>query len=573
MINPRNPREYIESFLRIRTKDGQEVPLRLKPAQLKLYAAVKKQADAGKPVRVIVLKARQMGFSTLISALIFHGAATQENRAGLFMAHVSEATANLHAMHKRFYDGLPEPVRPMRAASNATELRFENPSKDPAEKAKDPGLRSKLRCATAGGSGVGRSDTLQFVHCSEFAFWPDGLAQSKAETLNGILQAVPALPGTMVFIESTANGYDEFQRMWEDACAGRSDFVPVFFAWFEEPGYRMAVPPGTVWTREERAIQKRFGLDDEQLAWRRWAIQNNCGGSLELFHQEYPATPEEAFIASGSCWFDKELAIERLRALREDPPTYRRGSFVYEKVYDEALRDMTITDVRWQEDPEGPVWIYREPEQGVPYVLGGDTAGEGSDWFSGFVIDNTSAQMCAVVHKAFDEAAYAEQIFCLGQFYNTALVGLEVNFSIYPTALLQSMGYRRLYVRRIEDSYTHKPKEAYGFRTDRVTRPAMLAQAAEVFLQRPELICHEGLLQEMIAFVKDEKGRPAAMAGKHDDLVMGWAITMFIRDQQATVRPAAKSEGRKWTRDMWEDYRAATPAQRKLLEAEWGRPG
>ena len=77
----------------------------------------------------------------------------------------------------------------------------------------------------------------------------------------------------------------------------------------------------------------------------------------------------------------------------------------------------------------------------------------------------------------------------------------------------------------------------------------------------------------MIAFVKDEKGRPAAMAGKHDDLVMGWAITMYIRDQQATTRPAAKSEAKKWTRDMWEDYRAATPAQRKLLEAEWGRPG
>ena len=83
----------------------------------------------------------------------------------------------------------------------------------------------------------------------------------------------------------------------------------------------------------------------------------------------------------------------------------------------------------------------------------------------------------------------------------------------------------------------------------------------------------EGVELKEGAFVKDEKGRPAAMAGKHDDLVMGWAITMYIRDQQATTRPAAKSEAKKWTRDMWEDYRAATPAQRKLLEAEWGRPG
>ena len=197
-MNLRNAREYIEKLLWIRTKEGDETRLVLKPAQRKLYEAVKQQVEAGKPVRIIVLKARQMGFSTLISGLIFHACATQENRNALLVAHVADATANLHQMHLRFFDRLPPRLRPMRAGSNVMGIVFANPSKDPAERAREPGLRSRIRCATAGGKGVGRSDTLQYVHASEYAFWPDGI-NTKSDTLLGILQAVPALPGTMVF--------------------------------------------------------------------------------------------------------------------------------------------------------------------------------------------------------------------------------------------------------------------------------------------------------------------------------------------------------------------------------------
>ena len=572
MINLRNPREYIETFLRIRTKDGQEIKLTLKPAQLKLYAAVKAQADAGKPVRVIVLKARQMGFSTLISALLFHACATQENRAGLFLAHVSEATANLHAMHKRFFDGLPARIRPMRAASNATELKFENPTKNTEDKKRQPGLRSRLRCATAGGSGVGRSDTLQYVHASEFAFWPDGIT-TKADILTGILQAVPALPGTMVFIESTAKGYDEFHRLWEDAVEGRSDFVPVFFPWFEEPDYRRPVPPGTVWTQEERDIQTQFGLCEEQLAWRRWSIQNNCGGDLEKFHQEYPATPEEAFIASGSCWFQLHAVQARLAELQKHPVQgQRRGSFDYTVRYDAALQDVTLENVRFVDNPQGAVTIFRQPEPGAPYVLGGDTAGEGSDWFGAYVIDNRDCSMCAVLHQKYDEKSYALQVFCLGQYFNQALVGLEVNFSTYPTRKLEQMGYKKLYVREHPDTYKGTHKSAFGYRTDGVTRPAMLAECREIFEAKPEAVCHEALLREMLTFVKDKNGRPAALEGEHDDLVMSWAITLKIRIQQRTTTEPPKGKRVAWTKDMWEDWNHADAAEREELTRMWGRP-
>lgn len=568
-MNIWNAGEYIENLLWIRTKDGSEVKLRLKPAQWKLYNVVREQVKAGKPVRVIVLKARQQGFSTLISALIFHACATQENRGALLVAHVADATNNLHQMHLRFYDRLPMQVRPMRASSNAIELKFANPSKDPVERAKEPGLRSRIRCATAGGKGVGRSDTLQYVHASEYAFWPDGV-NTKADTLLGILQAVPALPGTMVFIESTAKGFDDFKIRWDAAVAGRSDFVPLFVGWDEEPDYRRPVDPGTVWTAEEREIMARHGLEPEQMAWRRWCIANNCGGDLDKFHQEYPLTPEEAFIASGSCWFDTAVIMRRLEEL-PSAAMPRKGKFAYKKVWDEALRRTMISEIEFVEG-EGPVLIWQAPEERVPYVIGGDTAGEGSDWFSAYVIDNTSARMCARVYMQFDEAEYTAQVFCLGTWYNRALIGLEVNFSTYPTRSLQDWFYPRLYVRQAEDEYTHKAKSSFGWRTDRITRPAMLSELRETVEAHPEIIRDEQLLREMLVFVKDKNGRPAALEGEHDDLVMGYGITLKIREQQTASREKLPGRKGRFTEDMLEDWRRASPEVRAMLEARWGKP-
>ena len=306
-----NAHTYIENCLWIKNKNGQVQRLKLNPPQEKLYKAVKDLDRAGKPIRIIILKARQEGFSTLTEALIVHGAVTHRNREALIVAHREDATSNLFRMSKRYFDMLDEPLKPMLKASNARELVFENPTKNPKERELHPGLRSRIRCVTAGGKGIGRSDTLQYVHISEYAFWPDG-AGGKAETLLGILQAVPAEAGTMVVIESTANGYDDFKAMWDRAVAGENDFVPLFFAWFEDPEYRKPVPPGTEWTEEEKELQDRYGLEDEQLAWRRWCISNNCGGDVSKFHQEYPSNPQEAFLHSGEGVFDNEQVQLRL---------------------------------------------------------------------------------------------------------------------------------------------------------------------------------------------------------------------------------------------------------------------
>lgn len=512
-MNPCIAKDYIENCLKIKTKSGTVVPFRLNDAQRKLYAVAKRQQDEGKPVRLIILKARQLGFSTLTEGLIFHACATRKNVNALIVAHREDATANLFRMSKLFYDELPAPVKPMLRASNAQELVFENPSKLRSEREARPGLRSRIRCATAGGRGIGRSDTLQCVHLSEYAFWPDG-ADGKASTLAGILQAVPSLPGTMVVIESTANGFEDFKERWDAAVAGENDFEPVFFAWFENPDYSMPVVPGTGWTPEERELRDAYRLTDEQLQWRRWCIANNCGGSLDMFRQEYPASPGEAFLHSGTGVFDNEQIVLRLERL---PTPAGRGEF---------------TDGEWTESETGAITLYELPEEGVPYVLGGDTAGEGSDYFTAIVIDNVSGRIVAKLRQKYSEPEYVRQIYALGRFYNDALVAIETNFSTYPVMKLQEMEYPNQYSREREDTYTRQMKKSYGFRTDRQSRPRAIANLVEVFSSHPEWFTDRELLEEMLTFCYNEDHRPEALAGKHDDLVMGAAITYAVRHQQ-----------------------------------------
>lgn len=512
-MNPCIAMDYIENCLKIKTKSGTVVPFRLNDAQRKLYAVAKRQQDAGKPVRLIILKARQLGFSTLTEGLIFHACATRKNVNALIVAHREDATANLFRMSKLFYDELPAPVKPMLRASNAQELVFENPSKLRSEREARPGLRSRIRCATAGGRGIGRSDTLQCVHLSEYAFWPDG-ADGKASTLAGILQAVPSLPGTMVVIESTANGFEDFKERWDDAVAGENDFEPVFFAWFENPDYSMPVVPGTEWTPEERDLKAAYQLTDEQLQWRRWCIANNCGGSLDMFRQEYPASPGEAFLHSGTGVFDNEQIVLRLERLTSPAG---RGEF---------------TDGEWTESETGAITLYELPEEGVPYVLGGDTAGEGSDYFTAIVIDNVSGRIVAKLRQKYSEPEYVRQIYALGRFYNDALVAIETNFSTYPVMKLQEMEYPNQYSREREDTYTRQMRKSYGFRTDRQSRPRAIANLVEVFSSHPEWFTDRELLEEMLTFCYNEDHRPEALAGKHDDLVMGAAITYAVRHQQ-----------------------------------------
>lgn len=527
-----NAKEYIENFLKIRAKSGEIIPFKLKPSQIKLHEALAKQDAEGKPMRAIVLKARQLGFSTYTEARIFQRAATSENHRAMILAHRDDSTTELFNMFKLFYAELPSLLRPMKAKDNDGEMLFDNPSRSQKERDRHPGLRSSITCSTAGtGGGVGRGSTFKSVHCSEYAFWRG----DKQETLLGILQAVPAEKGTLVIIESTANGFDRFQKLWEQAEKGENDFVPVFCAWHEEETYRMPVPPGTIWTEKEKELRERFKLDNEQLVWRRWCIKNNCGGDERLFRQEYPSSPEEAFLTTGTGVFDNETVMAQIKAA---PRAIAIGEFEYD--YDGA----EIKNIRWVEKENGKIKLYEMPETGVPYVLGGDTAGEGSDRFTGQMLNNTNGAQAAVLKMQEDEVEYTRQILCFGRFYNNALIGIEINFTTYPQRELERLGYSNFYQRERYDSIRHELRKSYGFRTTMQSKRVIISGLKRLMQENPELVRDRETLKEMLTFVELDGGRCGAMNGEHDDLVMAFAIAHEIRGQQSFEKAEEKPEER-----------------------------
>ena len=556
----RDPEVYIPKFLKIRTKEGKITALRPKPAQQMLLDAVKQEREAGRPPRILILKARQLGLSTITEGMMFQDSATRRLVQTLIVAHRDDSTTKLFRMNKLFFDYLPRKLQPMCKHSNAKELVFENPTRDPAEKRRRPGLMSSIRCVTAN-DGMGRSETLNNVHLSEFAFWKG----NKNEILDGVMQAVPAELNTLVVIESTANGYNEFKDLWDGAMAGTNGWVPLFIAWFHEEKYRMEVTEGTVWDEEERALMEAYHLDPEQMAWRRWCIAVNCHGDKRKFQQEYPSTPEEAFLFSGTPFFNNEDILLQLAAALEPADV---GTFTYP----EPAAGEAPAEWKWSSDRRtGFIRVYAPPEPGVPYVIGGDTAGEGSDKFTAWVVDNRTGMQVAELEFTFSELLYARQLYCLGMWYNAALIAVETNFSTYPERKLEEWNYPNLYVRERFDTYTRKNVKAFGFQTTPQTRPVILAGLHAVMEETAELVVSRNTLRQMLHFVYNEDRRPEAEAGEHDDLVMAAAICHFARTQQrVTMEREDAGDTSHWTADMWEDYRAADEAGKRRLRKLWG---
>ncbi len=271
---------------------------------------------------------------------------------------------------------------------------------------------------------------------------------------------------------------------------------------------------------------------------------------------------------TGKTVFNAKTVTRRLAVLQERKPL-KTGFFSYDLDPD----GIHISNIAWVDDDTGPVRIYKEPGEGRPYVIGGDTAGDGSDWFVGQVIDNiTGEQVCKLRHQ-YDEDTFAQQVFCLGRYYNWAMQAPEVNFSTYPVKLLELMGYPKLYVREVVDDFDGKIRHAYGFRTDQVTRPVIIAELIRIMRENINLINDEETLLEMLTFVRNEKLRPEAESGAHDDCVMALAIAYYVRPQQSMrVEIVAANMKVKWTQDMWDDYNRATQAEREMLLEEWGSP-
>lgn len=507
--------EFIQEFFRIRDKKGDLIPLNFNYPQRVFYDHLK-ESYGTKPSRYIVLKARQLGISTFTEAFITFMTMFNPNTNSVIMAHLAESASSIFNMTRLFVSELPDGMKPQQKYSNAKEIVFDG----------DNGLKSSIRVMVA--SDATRGSTYKYAHLSEVAFW-----EHPEEALLALNQAVPMTNDSLIVMESTANGFNYFYNLWQDAVNGRNDYTPIFFPWYVDPEYTRPYDGFTL-TSYEKDIKERYNLTLDQLQWRRWCIANNCGNDELKFRQEYPITPEEAFITSGTSIFNTEIILNHMKNL---PEPIKRGYFDYD--YD----GMRITNIHWVDDSLGYIKIYKD-RTNQSTVIGGDTAGEGSDFFVGQVID-TNGFLCATLHHQFDEDLYVKQIYCLGAYYHS-LIAIEANFSSFPNRELQRLHYPSLYVRETFDNIQYDVQDKFGFKTTALTRPQIISELVEIAREHIEKINDRETLQEMLSFVRNQRGRAEASEGTHDDLVMGLAIGYHALGQlpSRTPRKAVRSERR-----------------------------
>lgn len=226
----------------------------------------------------------------------------------------------------------------------------------------------------------------------------------------------------------------------------------------------------------------------------------------------------------GKTVFDARAIQTRIENLQNPIKT---GYFVYE--YD----GLKISNIQWRNDKDGFIKLYQLPNtpEVTKYCAGGDTSGDGSDFFTCHVLDARTGTQVAVLKHQFDADQYAHQVYCLGMYYKQALIGIEANFDSYPLRELQRLGYQNQYVREAVDTYTGKTEKRFGFKTTSLTRPTIISRLIAIVRENVECINDKDTLEELLTIVRNEKGRIEAPQGGHDDQMMGLAIAHEIREQ------------------------------------------
>ncbi len=377
-------------------------------AQREFVAEVERQYNAGRPVRIITLKARQLGLSTLTEGILFLWNFLHPGSGQLVIAHRSDSTRSLFEKTKLYWKSWP--VKGAYTLVNDTQRRLAWSN------------LSSMEVATAKSVQSGRGMTLQGMHGSEVAFWEDA-----QELMLGLKQTVPRLPRTIIVLESTANGVgDYWHSNWTEAEAGQSEFSPLFFPWWKHYEYtaqHVGIPPeiNGALDSDEKFLRDTLGLDENRLAWRRFSIDNDCHGDPDFFKQEFPATSHEAFLTTGNNIFSEPKLLECYAPMEGE-----RGFF---EAYGERIE--------WIPDRTGPWTIFFQPADDLEYgqyFVGADpTHSTGNDRACIQVINRRSLEQVAVYHGYDEPIRLGHEVLKAARFYNEAMVSSEAEGPGYAT--------------------------------------------------------------------------------------------------------------------------------------------
>lgn len=492
---------YARHAVKIRTKDNEVRSMAFNAPQQKLHAAIEEQRKKTGKVRIIILKARQQGFSTYVHGRMYWTLSQRMARKGLVVAHKADSSRTLFDMYRRTHAQMPELLRPQTAYSSRKELSFNK-------------LDTSIIVATAGGDGIVRGETLSDVHLSEVAFWPKATA---ADNWTSLEQCIAEKKDTSVYIESTANGMSGvFYEMWQGAVSGENGYLPFFSPWFDTPEYRIPVDDSFERTYEEEELAERFGLDNEQLMFRRRKIAAN---GKEMFMQEYPSTADEAFLTSGRPVFEPEKINQMLAD--SVPPSYL----------------MTHEDHTFVKFSRGELKVWLDHDPSERYYIGADVAIgiKNGDYSVAQVLDGQKrlvASWRGHVHPDY----FADVLYDLGMFYNEARIAVENNNHGLLTAIRlgRDLAYPNTYTEVGEGQLNDRDSFVIGFRTSVKTKPLIIDRLRAALRQDEMTIFDKTTLKEMQTFIVNESGGMEAEEGCYDDCVMSLALANHIHDGKFT---------------------------------------
>lgn len=451
--------------------------------------------------RDLILKARQLGFSTFVQGYYYKRVTTEVAVNAVTISHDRVSTTKLREKFKLFYRRLPPPLKPSMGKDDKVMSNF-------------PALESSSYIGTAGNRVFGRGDTLSLVHLSEIAFWPE-----PELVLTGILEAVPdrhIAPTSSVIIESTANGAQGvFYDMCKEALENphRSEFKLHFYAWWWDAEYQLPLAKNEKieYTHDELALVEKNNLSPGQIKWRRSKI-DRLG---EKFFQEYPEDPVSCFLLSGRGRFDRTKLRERLDSQCHDPIEERLHITDYKTGNDIA---------RWR--------IYEKPTEDGQYIIGADPSeGINADSAAAVVRDYRTNHQVATLHGQFELVDFARYLAELGMYYNYAVIAVERNnhghtvINYLMSGTEQFDAYGNLFM--AEDG-------KMGWHTNHVTRSPMIDDLAdeirflEAHVIRDSAIVNQAM-QFVVKYTKTYREHAEAQKSAYDDLVMADAIAGQVR--------------------------------------------
>ena len=493
-----NKIEWIETFIKIVDKAGNTVPFILTPEQRDFVNGLKSKN--------LVLKSRQLGLSVCTIALSIRACVVKDNVNCLLVSHTQSSTNAIFQKLKDQYNSLPEWIKPETTTNNRQALTFAN--------------GSSITCLTAGNKDVGRGSTYNggIVHLSEFAFWADPERQ-----LNSLMQACSE--SSTLIIESTANGFNNFSELYYGSTNGENAFNSYFFNWINgstlfKGQYEQSVQEylalhnnemlkETELDGEEQEL-RRFGATMEQLVWRRAKVGIS---GIEKFHQEYPSTPDEAFVSTGSSVFDKINVQKRIEGLSRVKPLVSVKTLP-------SILNVYLGNA---------FTMWEQPRKKNRYYIGCDLSeGLGKDYSVVEVFKDDGTHCAEFRSNSIKPYDMADIIYAIGMYYNKGLLCIERasgGLSVIERLRYNGRTYMNMVKYKSFDQY-NRQIWVPGFDTNAKTKSLVINDLREWFDKGRVQVKSRTALNEMKTYMVDDSGKMTAPEGMHDDCVMALAMAV-----------------------------------------------